>query len=442
MSDRMWTAVQRCLGALAFSLMLAACGGGVTETDPPPSGGTDSTGTNQPPPGTVPRASITVTVSFGSEYAAAAAAAGLSVEGLTVTVKRATGGSIEGTTNSSGTVVFSDLLEGRYSVGVERVLTEAERNRLPEGVEATIFTGGTQLALSPPAGQSIDVELLGLERGSLVVSEVFPYTGPGGLTYNDGHYVEVFNNSDTVIYLDGIHLFNTNAFVHNGLIQCVESQRFRIDPERVWIHSIRTFPGGGRDFPIQPGTGQVMAISALNHRAISGRPEFPDLSRAEFEIIGNEADPDNPVSANTIDGFGAIPGPIGVGSFAVGVNAVGLALPQATANLVRDSALANSRIQPLSGIRAEYVLDIFATELTPGEAAFLKSINNYTERCNPWFQPWFERSPAPLYYTREPRAIRRKEAGYSAAGNLILQRTRTSERDLEYGPLLKRSLER
>lgn len=27
-------------------------------------------------------------------------------------------------------------------------------------------------------------------------------------------------------------------------------------------------------------------------------------------------------------------------------------------------------------------------------------------------------------------------------GNLILQRTRTSERDLEYGPLLKRSLER
>ncbi len=427
------------LAALAVSLLLAGCGGGVTESNPPPSGGTDSTGTNQPPPGTVPRSDITVTVSFSAEDAAVAAAVGLSVEGLTVRLNRATGGSEQGTTNSSGTVVFRNLLEGRYSLGVERVLTEGERGRLPAGSDATIFTGGTQVILSPPAGQNVELQLLGLERGSLVVSEMHFYTGAGPLAYNDGHYVEVFNNSDTVIYLDGIHLFNTSQTLHSGSIPCAVSEPYRLDPERLWIRQVYTFPGGGRDYPIQPGTGQVMALSALDHRTISGEAAFQDLSRAEFEIVGTEADPDNPSSANMIYGFGASAGPIGIGSFPMGFNAIGLALPQSMADMVRDSIMAGS-MQRFIGIRIEYVLDVFTIDHTPERAAFLKSINFYDELCKPWLQPRLERSPAPLYYEREPPGIRRKDAGYSAAGNLILQRTRTSERDLEHGPLLKRSL--
>ncbi len=440
------------LFALFAVSMLLSCGGGVTESDtPPPSSGVpDSTGTT-PPTGGVQRASITVRVSFSSEDAGLASSAAVTTSGIKVRLQRSSEAPREAETSSLGVALFEGLLEGMYTVSVERVLTELERSRLPLGSDATVFAGGNQITLSPPNSRTVDVSLVASRRGSLVVSEIFYYTNSTNPVYNLGKYIEVFNNSDTTIYLDGVILFSTSSFMHSESIPCGQTHSFRDDDTRLWISSVHTFPGSGRNYPIRAGEGKVIATDALNHITASGLPHFVDLSNAHFEFVGNESDPDNPESANMVRGFGASVGALGKGELMRGTYAYGLALPQGADFLAIDSARSpatgqgafpDGRYHIFASIRREYVLDVFSTDLTPERVAFLQSINNYEPRCNPWLSHTFERSPAPLFYDFEPRAVRRKAIGTTASGNPILQRTRTSSRDLEYGPPLKRSLER
>jgi hypothetical protein len=231
--------------------------------------------------------------------------------------------------------------------------------------------------------------------------------------------------------------------------ECSSYTTKRENPDRLWVNAILRFPGTGREYPIQPGEAKVVAMDALNHTTVSGRDEFPDLSRAQFEQVGNEADPDNPGAANMIRAFNvSITATLGHGIQNGGVYSYGLALPGAEAAALKDTLV---QVRPngsptfpgkqaIAGIPASYVLDVFSNDLNPTRRAFLRSINFGSEPCPTWLAPNFERRPAELYWDALPDAIRRKSLGLSAAGREILQRTRTSARDLEYGPKLQRSL--
>jgi len=126
----------------------------------------------------------------------------------------------------------------------------------------------------------------------LIISEIYACGPPGsGLYYHD-KYVEVFNNSDSVLYLDSVIIavqFSSSVYGLN----------YRDDPEYVHSKSIWIFPGTGKDYPIQSGQFILCAEDAIDHRI--NAPNSVDQSHADFEFYKDDApDIDNPAVPNMI----------------------------------------------------------------------------------------------------------------------------------------------
>ena len=389
-------------------------------------------------------------VSIDSSDAAIARTAGVGISGITVRLQRS--GSVESSriaeTDAQGTVQFDGLLEGLYSASAERPLTTSELARLnAEDRGASVFAGGAQAVVSPPASRTVDVALVGARRGSLVISELFNYVGLSP-TYPHGNYLEVYNNADTTAYLDGIALFNTSTFYHTTWwADCPVYAAIRTDPQRLWANWMLIFPGSGRDHPIRPGEAKVIAMDAINHRAASGMEGMQDLSLADFEEIGTDSDTDNPYAANMLRGFKAGPGALGRGSTFPGDVSYGLARPSAVRQLttttirrVKQNGGVDIQTMEFAGVPAAAVLDVFSVFEAPAQQALLRMAHFEMVVCDPWLSPEFERRVAELYDYFVPRAMRRRSLGRTAAGAEILQRTQTSARDLELAEPLQRSL--
>ena len=165
--------------ALTAIVLLACSGGSVSDTATGPVAPVDTT---RPGPATVQRSSLTVRVRIESVDATVASAAGVGVSGIAVRIVRivrtgATSDSRTATTSDDGTARFDNLLEGVYQVSIERRLSAAEIAKVPiADREVTVFAGGGQQVLSPPANAAVDVALIANRRGSVVLSEVFGST--------------------------------------------------------------------------------------------------------------------------------------------------------------------------------------------------------------------------------------------------------------------------
>ena len=427
--------------ALAGWLLSTACGSGsVTDRTGP-----DTTTTNPGGGGgggTVQRGALTVQVTLDPADAAVASAAGITVAGLPVTL--VTLGSNEAartaTTDASGTARFSGLLEGAYAAGVTRTLTSAEIARLPDGErDASVFAGGANTTLSPGASASVSFALLAARRGGLVISEVWSYNGPP-VAYGLGDYVEIYNNGDTTAYLDGLLLAYSLAVIHNeNIAPCSESIRFRTDGRWFWATQIWGFPGSGREHPLQPGDGKVIAMDAINHRAASGQNQYQDLSNAHFEQYMSDADTDNPNAANMARVLVNSTGIFGRG-FGNSDNR-SLALLQSvpatawTTDVMRGTRGSSPRFT-MTGLPANAVLDVFSFA---GEPTF-RATFGFPAPCIPWTAAEFDRGVAEVHLYERAEALRRRSLGIGVNGREILQDTRNSARDIEYGPPLRRSL--
>jgi len=438
---------------LAISAIVAAasaCGaGGVTET-----GGTTPADTTKPPT-TVQRATIAVTVDFDPADASVASTAGVSRAGLTVRLTRDAPGftPITATTDANGVARFSGLLDGIYQASADRALTASEVARLqPADREASIFAGGASAVLSPPANAAITVSLIAARRGSLVISELFPFNNPltTNLGYNWGTYIELYNNADSTVYLDGVLIFKTPLTLHGGWPEypCDQYNRAqRLDSNFLYSSAvIHQFPGAGRDFPLEPGRATVLAVDALDHNAAAPGMAQQDLSGAQFEQIGSDADPDNPFAANMIR-VTAGTGALGRGYPYVSADiAHAIALPAARAAITTAPLINTYGTPPSVGttgtayrIPRSLVLDVMAVFYSPDEPGYG---NSSGVTCAPFMAPAFDRAPSPLVNTRRSIAISRKLLTRAADGREILQRTRTSARDFEYATPLRRSLKK
>lgn len=443
-TTRMWRA------ALTMVLVsTTACGGGTVTDTPGPTSPVDTT----KPPGTVQRASISARVSIDPADAAIASVAGVGVGGISVRITRNAPGFTPVTTATAadGTVRFDNLLDGVYQLSVERKLTATELQRLsPDDREASVFAGGNGVVLSPPASKSLDLPLVAARRGSLIISEIWPFQigAATNTNYGLGTYIEVYNNSDTTIYLDGALITTTPLALHGGWpdYPCSEyNVAARMDSLYLRVSSGgNQFPGSGRDYPVPPGEGRVVAQDALDHTVASPGTDQVDLSKAQFENYGSEADTDNPFSVNMIRRTTSF-GVFGRGTIYNTSNIAYVLLRAGAWEALEPTTIIGTfGTPPATGnpfdvyrIPREYVLDVagFLTDpLTPGYG------NSSGVRCSPFMSPAFERAPAPLFNVRLPVAISRKSLGRTAAGNEILQRTRTSERDFVQGPPLLRTL--
>ena len=438
----------------SFAMVLflcAACGGkGVTDSTSPPIK-PDTTPTQ-----TVQRTSLTVRVSIDPADATLASTAGVGIGGLTVRLTRAgsTDAPRTATTDASGTVKFDALLDGSYTASVERALTSTELTRLaPADRDASVFAGGVTTAVSPPAAQSTSMSIVGARRGSLVISEVFGYYG-NPIPYNWGSYIEVYNNSDTTAYLDGMYIAMASwGTLQTGVLancDVAEYQPYRADTARVWLANGIRFPGNGSQFPVPPGASRVYAADAINHRVASGSQNFADLSNAQFEQVGTDSDTDNPLAANVIPVFNT---KNGTGGRGLRIQQGAWVLLKATADSrlqkitlppynVQDGAGVPFTPSDLWGASIDDVVDVFSLDFSPDFKAYIASTTYRYTVCLPWQPAALERAPAELYdSTYRPGAIRRRSLGRTADGREILMRTRTSARDLEVTTnLLQRSL--
>lgn len=285
-----------------------------------------------------------------------------------------------------------------------------------------------------------------------MISELFMLNNPltTNLGYGMGTYTEVYNNSDTTAYLDGMYLARTPLTLHGGWLEfpCDKfNLALREDSTALTLSSLlMQFPGSGRDYPIKPGEAKVIAMDAIDHNAASPNQGQVDLSRAEFEQFASDADTDNPFSANMIILSG------GTGIF-------GRGYPSQQANLayVLLSASAKGKFKTIqmistygtgpsvgqpadaSQVPRAVVLDMLSLTGSPSEPGY--AVNQaQTWNCIPFLSPVFERAPAPLATTRNAIAISRKTVSRTSDGREVLQRTRTSARDFEYHEPLLRSL--
>lgn len=126
----------------------------------------------------------------------------------------------------------------------------------------------------------------------LLISEIYACGPPdAGLYYHD-KYVEVFNNSDSTLYLDGLTIARVYNSSYLGL-NYVDDSEF-VHSKTVWY-----FPGDGDDYPIEPGEFVVCAEDGMDHRI--NAPESVDLSGVSFEFFKNDApDVDNPGVPNML----------------------------------------------------------------------------------------------------------------------------------------------
>lgn len=208
----------------------------------------------------------------------------------------ALGNTYEFISDSSGTVTASGLLSGQYLISVERKMTESEI----ETITGTSASGYKLINkevrnIELIAGNTTPILIrLDMQAGvtPILISEIYACGPPGaGLYYHD-KYVEVYNQSDSVIYLDGIIVAVIYSSSYLGL-------NYRDDPQYIHSKSLWMFPGNGTDYPIQPGEFVVCAEDAIDHRINAANSV--DLSGSRFEFYKDDApDIDNPAVPNMI----------------------------------------------------------------------------------------------------------------------------------------------
>jgi len=192
------------------------------------------------------------------------------------------------TTDSLGQVRLGTILPGQFKVAAYRVLDLDEASATGGVVRA--FGDGLIGYVSRHA--AVPMNLVVDNAGSLVFSE---WWSRGAEGYINARYVELYNNSDTTVYLDGMLLGVIWGAVVDipdvPELSCAATESWRNDPLGVWSPGMHKFPGSGRDYPVAPGQAVTVATDAVDHSPVN--PGLPDLSDADFEFEGS-ADVDNP----------------------------------------------------------------------------------------------------------------------------------------------------
>ncbi len=185
-------------------------------------------------------------------------------------------------TNEDGETTLGDLPSATYWTWGVRELTAVER--AASGGAQVLgggWVGGISRGSETPVAYSPD------EPGSLVISEYHYHHPPVslvGLPGYDAHmYIELYNNSDTTVYLDGKIIgsgFNYN--LDAALWTCAETEPYRNEPTGVYAQFFTAFPGSGTQYPLTPGQAVVVADQAIDHSAFYAG--LPDLRNADFEF--------------------------------------------------------------------------------------------------------------------------------------------------------------
>ena len=185
-------------------------------------------------------------------------------------------------------VLVENVLPGIYTVSVSGSGLDNV------GFEYVLNGSLVNVALTEDC-QPMTIDLLGLKKSSLIFKELYfagCRTATNGTYFKDNYY-EVYNNSESTVYLDGMHmtcLAPTRATTKLPVWPEEDGNKYAYG-DRVW-----KVPGNGTDYPLQPGESVVFALFGANHQLEIYNPKSPvNLANAEFEFhFGHVNYPDMP----------------------------------------------------------------------------------------------------------------------------------------------------
>lgn len=194
-------------------------------------------------------------------------------------------------TDENGYFEVINIRSARYRISADKFIPADTMWNLNQQALDVQLSGSIEIDLSSNENDHsrFVIEMNATFLSSIVINEIY-YSGPAnsGLYYSD-QFVELFNASDSVEYLD-------------GLILCRASTRLDYMGQFAEVFYTYQFPGNGTDFPIQPGQFVVVAQDAMDHISVGGAPGSVDLSHADWECynqLGNDLD--NPNVPNLIN---------------------------------------------------------------------------------------------------------------------------------------------
>ncbi|OPB94627.1 DUF4876 domain-containing protein [Elizabethkingia ursingii] len=178
------------------------------------------------------------------------------------------------------------LPAGTYNVTVEGTISYTDDSGVAEtkigGLQSGLVVNGNELSKSiniAPKSTSND----------LILEEIF-FTGsktPEGQFYFGDQYFKITNNTDQVLYADGMLLIQSSFMTY-------EKQDYKPNFMESFLTAgaIIKIPGTGNTYPVQPGESIVIAEDAINHKEFN--PLSIDLTKANFQIFKGGDDIDNP----------------------------------------------------------------------------------------------------------------------------------------------------
>ncbi|MDO4161050.1 MAG: DUF4876 domain-containing protein [Prevotellaceae bacterium] len=127
--------------------------------------------------------------------------------------------------------------------------------------------------------KTIDIETyLFADNDDFIFEEIF-FSGtlrPSGSQYTGDGYIKIYNNTDHVLYADGI-AFCESRFRSSQYYEYTPD--IRKDTFSVW--SLYVVPGSGQDHPVMPGESLIICDTGIDHR--NANSNSFDLSAADFE---------------------------------------------------------------------------------------------------------------------------------------------------------------
>ena len=215
---------------------------------------------------------------------------------LNYTFKELNTGKVSEHTVNGNKELTIDLPTGSYEVSVSgQIKIQLDGGESTEDVVGYI---SSEAITSTDKNKTIQL-FIKVAKGDLILEELF-FTGtlsPEGKQYNGDKYFKIYNNSDEILYADGLLIVQSEFLT-------VEKQAYRpnIMATDFTAGAIIMLPGNGKDFPIAPGKSIVVAEDAINHKELN--PNSIDLRTADFEIYNDDMDDvDNPSVKNTLPVF-------------------------------------------------------------------------------------------------------------------------------------------
>lgn len=186
------------------------------------------------------------------------------------------------TTDENGVAHFSEIVPDIYNIYCSWELDGDQyvemSNTAVEHRPALISATLTKNKIFDPI--QINIQTLLSVKQKLLISKIYASGTryPNNSVFHADNYVEIFNNSDEVQYLDGFFL----ALVEGDSPAAFPSKDYA---DYVHARQVYRFPGAGTDYPVDPGKSVVIANSAYNHTLAV--PRSVNLEDADFEFKGS-----------------------------------------------------------------------------------------------------------------------------------------------------------